>query len=66
MRVHEGWHAVMRPWLAVLDAFLTLPCILFKLKHSCNSHQTFILESKMSPVTIDRLRNRQHFLKNPK
>jgi hypothetical protein len=32
-----------RPWLAVLNAFPTLSCILFKLKHSWNTHQTFIL-----------------------
>jgi hypothetical protein len=44
-----------RTWLAVLNAFPTLSCILFKFKHSWNIHQTFIfvnLELQMSPVTM--------------
>ena len=49
--------AVTRPWLAVRNAFPTLSCILFKLKHSWDTYQTFILsmtmyELKMFPITI--------------
>jgi hypothetical protein len=43
--------AVPRSWLAVLNAFPTLSCILLKLKHSWNIHQTFILLT-WSPVTM--------------
>jgi hypothetical protein len=42
----SAWElAVTRPWLRlhVLNAFPTLSCILFKLKHSWNTHQTFCL-----------------------
>jgi hypothetical protein len=35
--------SVTRAWSAVLNAFPTLSCILLKLKHSWNIHQTFIL-----------------------
>ena len=35
--------AVTRPWLAVLNAFPTLSCTLFQLKHSWNTRQSFIL-----------------------
>jgi hypothetical protein len=40
----SAWElTVTRAWLAVLNAFPTLSCILLKLKHSWNIHQTFIL-----------------------
>jgi hypothetical protein len=49
--VKPGWNedesawelTVTWAWLAVLNAFPTLSCILLKLKHSFNIHQTFIL-----------------------
>ena len=55
--MHESWRPVTRLWLAVLNAFLKRSCVLFKFKHSCNSHQTcscFVNpERKISPTTID-------------
>ena len=35
-----GWLFLIR---TVINAFPTLSCILFKLKHSWNTHPTFIL-----------------------
>jgi hypothetical protein len=50
--VKPGWNEDENVWeltvtwacrLAVLNAFPTLSCTLLKLKHSWNTHQTFIL-----------------------
>jgi hypothetical protein len=41
MRVQARELTVKRPWLAVLNAFPTLSCILLKLKHSWNTQPLF-------------------------
>jgi hypothetical protein len=47
MRVYGSWQSP-KPWLAVLNAFSTLSCILLKLKRRWEHLEQF----EMAPVTV--------------